>query len=71
MNASAFDRDALPRGAIKRFREHLNTVCADENYRNGRYAQKKRGYGDYLYAQDRDKFFVEMEICVENGSFAL
>ncbi len=64
------DTAKLPRGAIKRFREHLNTVCATgPQYRNGRYEQKTRPYGDYLYHQDRDKFFVEMEICIDKGEF--
>jgi hypothetical protein len=44
----------------KAFREVLNARFAGtENYRNGPYRQVKRGYGDYLYAQDRAKFDVE------------
>ena len=28
-------------------------------HHNGRYQQRKRAYGDYLYFQDREKFEVE------------
>ena len=44
----------------KAFREHLNTRFAGtENHRNGAFRQLKRGYGDYLYNQDREMFDVE------------
>jgi hypothetical protein len=49
-----------PRGTVKRFREYLNLNCGS-GYRNGAYHQKSRGYGDYLYAQDRDKFFSDLD----------
>lgn len=49
------------RGDIKRFREHLNAQDATLSHRNGRYHQKTRKYGDYLYQQDREKFVVDME----------
>jgi NADH:ubiquinone oxidoreductase subunit len=46
----------------KAFREHLNKVHENTpNHRNGAYRQRTRPYGDYLYAQDRDKFNVEYE----------
>jgi hypothetical protein len=50
-----------PRGKTKAdFRRHLNDTCRNApQYRNGRYSQRTRPYGDYLYAQDRDKFDVE------------
>ena len=49
------------RGDIKRFREHLNSLDDGEsNHQHGRYHQLKRKYGDYLYAQDREKFMVDM-----------
>ena len=64
----------IPRGAIRIYREHLNQVNAraieraaeagvggvEPRHRNGRYRQVKRLYGDYLYAQDRDKFMVDL-----------
>lgn len=50
---------AIPRGAIKRFREHLNSLPGPL-HRNGPFHQQRRPYGDYLYAQDRDKFMVEL-----------
>lgn len=44
----------------KAFRDHLNRLHADTpNHRHNRYQQRTRPYGDYLYAQDRDKFNVE------------
>lgn len=40
----------------KLFRERLNTWYAGSKHVHGRYHQLKRGYGDYLYYQDREKF---------------
>lgn len=52
----------MSRGDIKRFREHLNQENQGQpNHKNGRYEQRTRPYGDYLYAQDREKFMVDME----------
>jgi hypothetical protein len=55
----------MKRGLIKSFREYLNAKFAGSNHRHnagGRhhYEQKTRGYGDYLYHQDRAKFDVEL-----------
>lgn len=50
----------MKRGDIKRFREYLNAQPGPK-HKNGRYEQRKRGYGDYLYAQDREKFMVELD----------
>lgn len=36
-------------------------------YRNGRYHQSKRLYGDYLYHQDREKFMVDLRDWVAAG----
>lgn len=52
--------DQIPRGSIKRFREHLNAMTSFPPHRHGRYQQRKRQYGDYLYAQDREKFMVDL-----------
>ena len=42
------------------FRKHLNEINADTaNHKNGRYEQKTRPYGDYLYYQDRERFEME------------
>ncbi len=44
----------------KAFREWLNKEYADSSpHRHNRFHQRTRGYGDYLYNQDRDKFNVE------------
>lgn len=47
----------------KAFREYLNTLNspAVNPWRNGRYAQRTRLYGDYLYAQDREMFDFEYD----------
>lgn len=55
------DQGAMKRGTIKAFREHLNRQYAGgENHRHERFQQRTRGYGDYLYRQDREKFNVEL-----------
>lgn len=44
----------------KTFREELNRDCSGTtNHRHGKFAQRTRPYGDYLYAQDREKFNVD------------
>ena len=43
----------------KAYIEVLNQQCAGGEYRNGLYHNRIRAYGDYLYAQDRDKFNME------------
>ena len=58
----------LPRGTIKSFREYLNkTFAVSEKHRNGRFQQKKRLYGDYLYSQDREQFDVELKYALEGN----
>jgi hypothetical protein len=51
----------VKRGARKAFREWLNEQdrLKKFEYRNGRYRQMKRLYGDYVYAQDREMFDFE------------
>jgi hypothetical protein len=43
------------------FRRFLNAVVTGKHRWAGKYAQKTRTYGDYLYAQDREKFEVELK----------
>lgn len=51
----------MKRGTIKAFREYLNAKYAGgTKHKHERFHQSKRGYGDYLYHQDRDKFDVEL-----------
>lgn len=51
----------VKRGDIAAFRLHLNlTQRHGDLHHNGPYRQKTRGYGDYLYHQDREKFDSEM-----------
>lgn len=53
--------DNLPRGTIKSFREYLNAKFAGSDpHQHERFHQRSRGYGDYLYHQDRYKFDVEL-----------
>lgn len=58
----------IKRGTLKAFREHLNALCAAARpHRNYRYHQLSRGYGDYLYHQDREKFNVELAEALLSG----
>lgn len=51
----------VKRGTLKAFREYLNAKYeAGTKHRHEAYHQRTRGYGDYLYHQDRDKFDVEL-----------
>lgn len=51
------DRSPQPaRRTRKEFREHLNREHPAPTFREGRYHQKSRPYGDYLWHQDRAKF---------------
>lgn len=51
----------LKRGEVKAFRELLNRMdVGDSKHRHFNYRQRTRLYGDYLYAQDRDKFFSDL-----------
>lgn len=51
---------AIPKGAIKRFRERLNALDAGNKHRHLAYQQRTRRYGDYLYHQDHDRFMAEL-----------
>jgi phosphorylcholine metabolism protein LicD len=54
-------RNKIPRGAIKKFRELLNNESAGQPlHKHNQYHQLKRPYGDYLYAQDHEKFMVDL-----------
>lgn len=57
-----------PRGTIKAFREHFNGEFAGgKKHKNGVYTQRVRGYGDYLYYQDREKFNFELAAALLAG----
>ena len=43
------------------FRKHLNETCAGYKHRHQRGGQRVRPYGDYLFAQDREKFEYEFK----------
>src|ERR1700730_17140288 len=58
----------VKRGALKAFREHLNRTCAGSLHRHYRFGQTKRPYGDYLYAQDREKFDYEFGMAMQGLS---
>jgi hypothetical protein len=46
----------IKRVVIKRFRQYLNEKFKDMKYKNHRWHQETRAYGDYLYFQDRGMF---------------
>ncbi len=49
----------MKQGTIKKFREYLNIKLKDfPNWKHNQFRQLKRGYGDYLYFQDRVRFDV-------------
>lgn len=48
------------RGDVKRFRDLLNAQDDGVPHKHNRYHQLICRYGDYLYAQDREKFMVNM-----------
>lgn len=52
----------MKRGTLKSFREFLNAKFAGSDlHKHFAYHQRTRGYGDYLYYQDRAKFDVELQ----------
>lgn len=58
----------MKRGTIKAFREYLNTKFAgSEPHWHGGFRQRTRGYGDYLYHQDRAKFDWELAEEIKAG----
>lgn len=51
----------ITRADIAFFRQFLNKKQRDTKlWRNGRLRQLTRPYGDYLYAQDREKFMADL-----------
>ena len=49
----------MKRGILKKFRNYLNIQFKDNsNWKHNQYHQDTRGYGDYLYFQDRCMFDV-------------
>jgi hypothetical protein len=61
------------RGVYSAFRQHLNEQFAGwpkhRNKGDVLYEQRTRGYGDYLYFQDRAKFDVELCRALEGLDF--
>ena len=51
----------------KQFRQFLNAQDTTKNYRNHRYHQKTRLYGDYLYNQDKARFDYYFEVWKKYG----
>lgn len=53
----------------KEFREYLNAKYADQKWSNGkRIGQRVRGYGDYLYSQDKVMFDLAYERFLNTGN---
>ena len=63
-------RAVIRRGDIKRFREYLNALLPQSKWKGNipGSGQRTRLYGDYLYTQDRDKFFVDLEEWLHNAN---
>lgn len=60
----------IPRGKIKEYREKLNhehEAAGGVKHRHGRFHQITRPYGDYLYAQDREMFMVNLREWLESS----
>jgi len=58
----------VKRGAIKILREYLNEKFKNSpNWKHNQYHQVKRGYGDYLYFQDRGMFNAILEEILEGS----
>lgn len=53
--------------SMKAFRDFLNREYPDAKHRHGKYRQRTRAYGDYLYFQDREKFDVEYQEWLRTG----
>lgn len=51
----------MKRGTRAAYRKYLNEQFKDQpKHRHYQYRQLKRGYGDYLYFQDRELFEYEL-----------
>lgn len=59
------------RATVAAFRKHLNKLHGLSVVKNGaaKTGARKREYGDYLYAQDREMFFFDMREAIADGSF--
>ncbi len=58
----------LPGGSLRPLdKTELTRVGMHVGPSGTRYAQLKRPYGDYMYAQDRDKFMVDLREWLEKG----
>lgn len=50
----------LPRGAVTKYKQYLNAQDTGTKHRHRAFHQRTRKYGDYLYAQDRERFMVDL-----------
>lgn len=53
------------RAAYRRYLNEMDVAYPSPRHKHGRYEQRKRAYGDYLYAQDREKFDVDYAAWLE------
>lgn len=44
---------------VKRYREYLNDLPGNKHTER-RFGQRSRPYGDYLYAQDKERFYHDL-----------
>jgi len=58
------------KGTIKAFREYLNKKFKETDpHKHERFHQRTRGYGDYLYHQDRWKFDLELSEALKGAGY--
>lgn len=58
----------MKKGTIKAYREYLNEKHKDTKHKNFQYQQRKRGYGDYLYHQDRAMFDENLQAALKEDA---
>lgn len=62
------NRQDAEHGARQNEKAITDFTRVSTKHRNGRFRQLKRLYGDYLYAQDREKFMVDLLDWLAKGS---
>lgn len=52
-------RKLVTRQDVRRYREHLNNLPGGK-YRERKFGQRTRAYGDYLFHQDKERFMADL-----------
>lgn len=61
------NREDLANRAVQAAKPEGDPSRSEVMHREGRYRQMKRPYGDYLYAQDRERFMVDLQDWLAEG----